>query len=148
MDEQQSEISDGASTHPEISPTATPDISRTATEPNVGEIPNTDSIESKVEICLAGRLKYCFEAWKKITTDKFVLQCVRGYKIPFMRKPRQIFPPSPQNWTDDEVITLRAEINNLLEMKVITPCISEEGEFYQPFFLCLGQTDRKDSISI
>ena len=70
-----------------------------------------------------------------ITTDKFVLQCVRGFKIPFMRKPRQIFPPPPQNWTDDEVIALRADINSLLEMKVITPCISEDGEFLSTFFL-------------
>ena len=36
---------------------------------------------------IAGRLEYFFSSWQKITTNKLVLQAVKGYKIPFAKKP-------------------------------------------------------------
>ncbi len=38
---------------------------------------------------LAGRLRYFIENWRKITSDKQVLETVEGYRIPLKSKPIQ-----------------------------------------------------------
>ena len=37
-----------------------------------------------VEIKIAGRLQQFFSAWETITSDKYILQAVNGYKIEFI----------------------------------------------------------------
>ena len=48
-----------------------------------------------VEIKIADRLQQFFSAWETITSDKYILQAVKGYKIEFIDNvgPRQTHLP-------------------------------------------------------
>ena len=37
-----------------------------------------------VELKIAGRLQHFFSAWESITSDSYILQAVKGYKIEFI----------------------------------------------------------------
>ncbi|KAH0560927.1 hypothetical protein KQX54_010033 [Cotesia glomerata] len=56
----------------QVQPVSTP-------EPTISE---SLTLQTDVSI-FAGRLVHFVEAWKSITDDSFVIQCVEGYKIPF-----------------------------------------------------------------
>nr|CAI5870238.1 unnamed protein product [Callosobruchus analis] len=64
----------------------------------------TDSQEV-VEVRYAGRLKRYYENWNRLTTNKVVLNWVKGYQIPFVRPPLQRVEPriklSPKEITDN-----------------------------------------------
>uniref|UniRef100_A0AC34F4H4 Reverse transcriptase domain-containing protein n=1 Tax=Panagrolaimus sp. ES5 TaxID=591445 RepID=A0AC34F4H4_9BILA len=69
----------------------------------------------------AGRLKYFATNWSKITNDPFVLQAIKGYKLPFREG---MIPKQPRNYfcrdaTDPEI---KAEIVSLLEKDAIEEC--------------------------
>ncbi|CAG5077997.1 Protein of unknown function, partial [Cotesia congregata] len=55
----------------------------------------------------AGRLRYFLKAWKSITSDEFVIQCVKGYKIPFKSIPVQNCLPPTRLWSKQETIKIR-----------------------------------------
>ena len=46
----------------------------------------------KGKIVQAGQLKCCIKQWEKITSDKVILDIVRGHKIDFVSVPTQNFP--------------------------------------------------------
>ncbi|XP_074102142.1 uncharacterized protein LOC141529496 [Cotesia typhae] len=83
----------------------------------------------------AGRLKYFLNAWKTITEDKFVLQCIKGYKIPFESPPIQTRPPPDKVWSDQELAGIQSEINKLLMKGAIKEVKEVPGQFLSPFFL-------------
>ncbi|XP_044585057.1 uncharacterized protein LOC123265399 [Cotesia glomerata] len=83
----------------------------------------------------AGRLKYFLNAWKTITEDKFVLQCVKGYKIPFESPPIQTCPPPEKVWSDLELAGVQSEVNKLLIKGAIREVEEVQGQFLSPFFL-------------
>ena len=41
---------------------------------------------------LAGRLTYCVQSWRQVTSDPWVLQTVQGYHIKWAQNPFQVFP--------------------------------------------------------
>jgi hypothetical protein len=53
------------------------------------EVNNTNNNNNK-----AGQLKYYVNEWKSITSDKFILNVIQGYIIPFLSQPQQLVEPS------------------------------------------------------
>ena len=45
----------------------------------------------------AGRLPLCLHNWLRITSDQWVIQAVKGYKLELMSTPFQNFPPRPES---------------------------------------------------
>ncbi|XP_063979898.1 uncharacterized protein LOC135163921 [Diachasmimorpha longicaudata] len=96
---------------------------------------NDDNKEIDEVIIPAGRLRLFTDVWREITTDKFIIQCLQGYKIPFRKIPHQFKPPNApsrlaKNWT-----TISAEIEKLLIKGAIEECSEEEGQFISSYFL-------------
>ena len=59
----------------------------------------------------AGQLKFCIRQWQTITSDKVILDIVKGYKLDFITMPTQTFPPQQPKFENHEEMAL----NTLLE---------------------------------
>ncbi|KAJ8937329.1 hypothetical protein NQ314_011935 [Rhamnusium bicolor] len=97
----------------------------------VESIPATESTlpEPLVSQCnvstFAGRLKNFVKVWESISEDKFVLQTVRGYKIPFQSFPVQFHPPPSRVWSDLESVCIQSEIDRMLSIDKPELCIAK-----------------------
>jgi len=96
-----------------------------------------EQINKKVEQVqpIAGRLRLYIEEWKKLTSDKFIIQCLQGYKIPFREIPEQSIPPGEPNWSTHEVKRIKIEIDELLLKQAIVECEDCPGQFISSYFL-------------
>lgn len=85
---------------------------------------------------VAGRLSQFLPQWEKITNDAFILNCVKGYEIPFLEKPPQFlsFDKDLRFSSEDERL-LENEIEKLVAMGAIIRCEAVEDQFLSPFFL-------------
>lgn len=88
------------------------------------------------EVKTAGRLKKFRSIWRSITTDKFVLKCIRGYKIPFKELVYQnVSYFSSTTFSTKEINAMTREISKLLKSGAIVKCKAVDGQFLSPFFL-------------
>ena len=89
---------------------------------------------SKADSFQAGNIKNFLENWKRITSDKYILDIVKhGLKLEFLseapnRKPFRVTYNSKEN-------NISQEINKLLKKKVIVETIAEKGYFFSSVFL-------------
>ena len=98
------------------------------------EAPETKG-ELNVCIKVGGRLRFFISAWEKFTKDKFILQCVEGYKIPFRLKPRQKFFVNRSIKSPAEIGTLEVAIRLLEEKGAVIRCKHSRGQFLSSFFV-------------
>jgi hypothetical protein len=83
-----------------------------------------------------GKIRFSREAWTAITTDKWILDLVLGYKIEFESVPSQDRPPRTINFSDKEKEFLNSEIEKLLDKNVIEPvCVTTDKDFVSNIFL-------------
>lgn len=59
---------------------------------------------------IAGRVSLFLDNWQAITTDQWVLSCVRGYKIQLMETPSQRHPPQEIIFKAEEKIKISSEV--------------------------------------
>ncbi|XP_076548552.1 uncharacterized protein LOC117600481 isoform X1 [Osmia lignaria lignaria] len=90
--------------------------------------PEPDEISvSKV----AGRLKCFLNNWKEITSDRFILDCIEGYKIRFYKKPVQRRNPVPKITSSEEVKKFQNAIEELVSKGAIEECKPCLNDFIQ-----------------
>ena len=83
----------------------------------------------------AGRLKLFYSSWKLVTSDKQILQSVKGYKIPLIKNPIQtVYPPETKFSYDDEIHCKNA-VSDLLSKGAIKKCNPCEGQFLSTYLL-------------
>ena len=85
-----------------------------------------------VEIKIAGRLQQFFSAWEAITSDKYILQAVKGYKIEFMDNvgPRQTYLLREISFNAQECGIVDQEIIKLLSKGVVIESQHEKVAVY------------------
>lgn len=71
---------------------------------------------------VGGKLALFVEKWKLITTNKFVLDTVKGYKIKPKYPVIQPFVPKEPNRSLPEMFNLKSEIEALLSKNLIKKC--------------------------
>ena len=78
--------------------------------------------------------EFCIKQCQTITSDKVILDIVKGHKLDFITMPTQAFPPQQPKFEKHEAngITLLKE---LIQKGVIVKCFHEDGEFISPIFL-------------
>lgn len=82
----------------------------------------------------AGRLRNYLLNWESITDDPFILQCVTGYKIPFLHTPNQsALRHKIKNSQSDK--DLCKAIADLFDKGAIENCNPIAGQFLSPYFL-------------
>lgn len=85
---------------------------------------------------VAGCLKFFSKKWELITKSRFVLNCIKGYKIRFTSQSFQvIIPKAPLVQGSQTLDEVRGAINNLLNLGAIRPCAPEEPQFVSSYFL-------------
>lgn len=91
---------------------------------NVKSFIESEVVKEVTEIAaIAGRLKHFIHNWKEIILDQFIIQCLKGYKIPFHEIPKQTIPPKEPNWSSKELKIIKLGINKLLVKKAVEECI-------------------------
>ena len=90
---------------------------------------------SKADSFQAGNINNFLENWKRITSDKYILDIVKhGLKLEFLsvaphREPFRV----TYNTKENGIIS--QEISKLLKKKVIVQAIAEKGGFFSSVFL-------------
>ena len=103
-----------------------------------------DVNNSSNEVCsqhdeniIAGRLKQFSSAWESITSDKYILEAVKSYKIEFVDnvEPCQTHIPWEIDFNAQECDIIDQEIAKLLKKGVVINSQHEDGEFISNIFL-------------
>ena len=90
-----------------------------------------------VELKIAVRLQHFFSAWEAITSDKYILQAVKGYKIEFLHNVglSQTHLSWEISFNAQECDIVDQEIVKLLSKGVVIESQHENGEFISNIFL-------------
>lgn len=94
---------------------------------------STKSLEVKKNY--AGRLGKFYNKWKTITTDSYILQCLKGYRIPFTNKPKQTRVPKQFQFSNIEKSKTKHCIKELVFKGAIQRCKPKKGQFLSSYFL-------------
>ena len=97
----------------------------------------TEPQTAQLSLGVARRLNHFVNNWKVITTDKWILDYVQGFQIPFSSLPSQEHWPNPPISSTEQSSLILAEVNALLEKGAITSVRSPSGlmSFYSTLFL-------------
>ena len=75
--------------------------------------------------------------WESINDSSQVLNIISGYKIPFVKEPDQFHHPLTRANSDEEMVLIEEEINNLLAKDVIEEVHVPMSELYYPYIRLL-----------
>lgn len=85
-------------------------------------------------VCKAGRLKEFLKQWGKITRDKYVLDIISGFKIPFKNFPFQATEPRIPKYSVQDEVLISESISKLLRSGAIVQSNEEAGQFLSTIF--------------
>ena len=83
----------------------------------------------------AGRVSDLVHVWREYTTDRIILNELRGFPIEFDEKPKQDKPCRELSLNQKETMALASEIQKLLDKEVIGQVDHTPGEFISNVFL-------------
>ena len=72
---------------------------------------------AQLSLWVAQRLSHFHSNWKVLTTNKWVLDCVQGFLIPFTSPPVQEHQPNSPIYSAEQSSLILAEVNMLLEKR-------------------------------
>jgi hypothetical protein len=98
------------------------------------------SATKRSEPFVAGRIAGFIEQWENPTTDQFILQMVRGAKIPLVNSDYTSKGYNNNRIPGDQLHYMDAEVQKLLEMGVIEKSYYEDDQVVSPVFL-VGKPD-------
>ncbi|KMQ83228.1 reverse transcriptase, partial [Lasius niger] len=109
----------------------------TPEEPNTAETAIIqDKGSSKIkEVISVGKLSYFVDNWKNITRDNFIIQTIRGYKIPFLSIPNESQFRQLDSRSTSDIDLLEKEVESLQKSGAIKKCSSTKGQFVSQIFL-------------
>ncbi len=84
---------------------------------------------------VAGRLKHFVANWRRITTDRWVLETVNGYAIDLHSTPRQAGPPREPHLDMEAEAMLASELNKLLDKGAVRRVEESRAGFVSTMFL-------------
>ncbi|XP_074105591.1 uncharacterized protein LOC141531585 [Cotesia typhae] len=84
---------------------------------------------------LAERFSLFTEHWEGISDDKFIIDWIRGYDIPFKTRPTQLIEPREPTWSPSDHLRVQRAIDKLLQKKAIEVCIDSDDQFVSTYFL-------------
>lgn len=92
-------------------------------------------IENKFfSLPVGGRLRFFIHRWIKETSDPFILECIKGVKIPLHSRPVQLKRPPPLNMSQADKVLISADIEKMLSTQVIKEIIPNKFTFVSQIF--------------
>lgn len=83
--------------------------------------------------CYAGRIKFFYKNWQKITDNVTILNWVRGYKLQFTKTPKQ--HKLRQTNIKIDSTRFKKSLEHLLKIGAVRSCISHKNQIISPYFL-------------
>ena len=92
----------------------------------------------------AGQLQYCIAEWERLTLDPEVLDYVQRCHVEFISDPSQFSVPGLKNFSLQQQAVIRSEIDNLLQLGVVSLSSHEIGEcLSHVFFIPKGNSSHR-----
>lgn len=82
----------------------------------------------------AGRISQFIQNWELITQDAWVLQAVRGFKLPLVGNPEQQQVPQEMHFPVEQEKLVTKEVAGLVQKGAISPVKTVQGEFISQLF--------------
>ena len=92
---------------------------------------------AQLSLNVAGRLSHFVKNWQALTTDKWVIKTIQGFRIPFLNPPVQVHQPNPPTSSEEQSLLIQEEVSTLQEKGAVIsiPNPQPEGSFYSTLFL-------------
>ena len=74
------------------------------------------------------------EIWQEITSDKWILNTVAGYRLEFDQMPYQFSPPRPIKFCDAEHNLILKKIESMLTRQIISEVTPSAGQYLSNIF--------------
>lgn len=84
---------------------------------------------------ICGSLIYFSASWEKISKNRYILESISGYKIPFIKKPKATFNLYQKLFSIKENRMLSLTVKEFLSSGAISKCKYKKGQFLSPYFL-------------
>ena len=81
-----------------------------------------------------GKIANCYDAWKQLTSDKWILQVVQGFEIEFDSRPFQHFQPHPLRLGRSDKRALETALQGFLVQGIIEHCEADDALFVSTVF--------------
>ena len=91
----------------------------------------------------AGKTRFFIENWKKLTSDKWIIQTISGYKIELDNMPFQTSIPKPLSFNDSDQKLIEAEIERFLKANIIER-VSDDDDSDNEFISNIFFRPKKD----
>jgi len=108
---------------------AAPKLSESAQVPEARTTAIVESVST-----YAGQLKNFRSEWAKITDDKFVLDTITGYKIPFVMEPTQSHEPFQKTFSETENYNIDLCISRLVQIGAVKEVEYNSKQFVSKIF--------------
>ena len=99
----------------------------------VGSI-SVNSLRDLVKAFQAGQVSECLHEWEMLTSDPEILQIVNGDTIAFESEPPEKTSARKCNVSSETKLKMDAEVQGMLNKKIITRTSHERGEYLSPIF--------------
>lgn len=90
-------------------------------------------LNTKENFC-GGKVSSFFEKWTELTSDKYLLDIVRGYNIEFVDLPSQNKLPKQLKFSELEHKQINEQITNFIDKGIVEKASDESGEFISNIF--------------
>ena len=87
------------------------------------------------EVPLAGRIKFFYSNWVKLTQDLNILNIVQGFEIPFLENPEKGKSPNSPVLNQKESKLVKDELKEMLLKGAIQPVSPCTNQYLSNFFL-------------
>jgi len=99
------------------------------------------------EISSAGKVKLHLQEWSRLTSDRFILNMIKGASMEFIETPYQTQSPKEYKMDKNCKELLNKEVKKLLEKKVIQKANVEKDQYVSRIFLVKQETKNRPVIN-
>lgn len=86
-------------------------------------------------VSIAGRLQQFLRVWKTICEDPVVLAWLKGYKIPFHSRPKQLYEPADKEFSATEKREISKLLDEFLNKGIIKETAQAKDQFISRIFI-------------
>ena len=97
--------------------------------------PSVSDIKFDNTVFVAGNISNCLPAWENITSDPYILDIVKGLKIPFIRIPYQVCEPFSIPFSESETEIIDDQIQKFLSKGILSVTETEQNEYISNIFV-------------
>ncbi|CAG2191971.1 unnamed protein product [Mytilus edulis] len=84
---------------------------------------------------IGGKISLFFDRWKELTSDYWILDIIKGYKLEFENIPTQINKPHPLVFNAIENQYVQQEIDKFITKRIIQPVTQTEDQYVSNIFV-------------